>query len=727
MLKLVQNILLPHNSAWSPREVARRRLFVNILVLCIIIAILELGLRSSFYRETPMWLVPFFTIFIATLISLFLARTAKSITRISQFFLFVLTVFLSFYLFGNGLASGATPLLFYALLVTALVLGPRHALACAAYILGVFVWTYLKFHAPGMESPKQIDFAFLLLGSLTTVGICFASWIYNREMTSAVEALKRERQLALAASRAKSDFLANMSHEIRTPMNGVLGMTELLQSTALDEKQKVFAETIYSSGNALLTIINDILDFSKIEAGKLELDPTPFNLEGAVDDIAALLGVPARQKNLELMVRHRPNLPAGVIGDVGRFRQLLTNLVGNALKFTHAGSVLIDVQCKDIKEGIADIKIDVVDTGIGIAEEKFERIFEQFTQAEESTTRTFGGTGLGLSITKSLVEAMGGSISATSKLGYGSTFTIELALPVDEGRISQKKSKPLKLDNIEILIVDDNEVNRSILDELVRSWGGTPVIAEGGAEALSLLRDRKAAGAQIPIALLDYHMPEMNGLTLARSIRRDPAFSDTQMIILSSVDSEALMSSFREVGVADIMTKPVRGAMLRDLVARRLGALPAAPAEHNRSRSPANDSPADEKINSVNGLSILVAEDNEVNRQVVFSMLNKPERDISFAENGKIAFEMAKKSRFDLIFMDISMPVMDGVESATAIRSFEVASERDPTPIIALTAHAIAGDRDRFLEGDIDDYIGKPVRIDDLETMIEKWVKRVKA
>ncbi|GAB4522877.1 MAG: hypothetical protein Tsb0010_07070 [Parvularculaceae bacterium] len=549
-----------------------------------------------------------------------------------------------------------------------------------------------------------------LASSLAALG-----YAYIQQHRAKIELAKRERE-AQAASRAKSEFLANMSHEIRTPMNGVLGMAQLLRQTDLTQKQAMYAETIYNSGAALLTIINDILDFSKIEAGKLELDPAPFNLAEAVEDVAILLGPTAREKGLELITRCDPGAPEQVVGDAGRFRQVLTNLIGNALKFTHEGYVLVEMRT-EIEDGLAQLRLEVADTGIGIPEDKIDRIFDQFTQAEATTTKRFGGTGLGLSISKGIIEAMGGRIGVDSKLGEGSVFWAEFTLPVSDAA-PNAPAAPVKLDNIPILIVDDLEVNRRILLEQFANWGAAPIAAESGERALQRLREAAEAEAPVPLVVTDFHMPEMDGLALLQRIRSDDLIKDAKVIVLASVDDKETASAFKALGVAAYLQKPARSAELRM-------ALYAAIANHNLAamKELARGGPliADSGA-AVAPPRVLVAEDNHVNRVVLENMLEGVDCDLIFAADGKEAYELFKGERPQLILMDVSMPVMDGVEATKAIRSHEHRAGWTQTPIIALTAHTLEGARDAYLECGMNDYLAKPLDKSAVQAMLAKWL-----
>ena len=574
----------------------------------------------------------------------------------------------------------------------------------------------------------------LILGSLLIVGAVIFRPM-EKTIVSAHDAAIAQQQKAELADRAKSEFLANMSHEIRTPMNGVMGMAELLAKTDLDSKQKMFTDIIVKSGHALVTIINDILDFSKIDSGQVELDPQPFRLVEAVEDVATLVATKVTEKDLELAVRMQPGLPDMYIGDVGRIRQIVTNLVGNAVKFTDHGHVLVDIsgRLKEADSGTsAALLVKVEDSGIGIPKEKAEAIFEKFSQVDQSSTRAHEGTGLGLTISKMLVEMMGGEIGCESEPGRGSTFWFTLPLPV-HGMPVSTKPVPVDVTGARVLVVDDNEINRSILLEQFGSWGFDCSAAASGSEGMTVLRRAAEVGRPVELLILDYQMPRMDGAQVAAAIREDGKTSDTPIIMLTSVDISSESRTFREIGIQGHLVKPARAsdlletsiAVLQDAYANRsvgpgsgFVTQPALPGMGAATVRSVEDLHRPAKT-GVTGLTILVAEDNEVNQIVVEQILAETGHSYIIVENGALAVERFKSAVPDLVLMDISMPEMNGLEATAEIRKYE--AERGlHIPIVGLTAHALKGDEDMCLDAGMDDYLPKPISVDALTQAVSR-------
>jgi len=528
--------------------------------------------------------------------------------------------------------------------------------------------------------------------------------------------LKESKRAAENANKAKSEFLANMSHEIRTPMNGVLGMAEVLSRTDLDQRQAGYVDIITKSGSALIDIINDILDFSKFEAGKLELDPMPFNLKSSIEDVATLMSSAADEKNLELIFRYSPKLPEGVIGDAGRIRQIITNLVGNALKFTDQGYVLIDID-GEVKDGNAELNIKIVDTGIGIEEEKILRVFEKFEQADNSSTRLYGGTGLGLAITKRLVELMGGGIGAESEFAQGSTFWIDLTLPVDQSEpapvIDAVENK-----NLKVLVVDDIEVNQQILNEQLVSWSMLPHCVDSGQQALAALHAAKAEGAAFDIAILDCQMPEMDGKELAKRIKQDTDIADVLLIMLTSIGAEGDARKMRDIGIMEYLVKPARSSAVFDAITTTM--MHARGKDWSDKENLVSEEELSQEIAKM--YRLLLAEDNEVNQRVIEQMLLDTPYELEIVGNGHKAVNSFRDQKPHLILMDVSMPELDGYEATRAIRQIEEQEQLERTPIIALTAHVLDGDRLRCTQAGMDDYLPKPVKMADLKEAVEKWL-----
>ncbi len=531
---------------------------------------------------------------------------------------------------------------------------------------------------------------------------------FARRLGRTQHELEEARDEAVELAEAKSEFLARMSHEIRTPMNGVLGMTELLNNTALNMKQQRFVKTIYESAEALLTIINDILDFSKMEAGKLRLEAIDLDLRSVVEETLDTLADEAHRKGIELIAVLPPGMPTAVRSDPIRLRQVLMNLVGNAVKFTEDGEVAVRLASRPVDNGMLEIAVDIVDTGIGIPAEKQQAIFDAFTQEDGSTTRLYGGTGLGLAISQQIIDLMGGELRVRSSPGGGSTFSFTLRLEAASHPVASKSAGTDCIAGKRVLIVDDNATNREILELHLASWRAFTDSASGATEAMQILEAAVSDGRLHDVAILDMHMPLTDGLGLVRRIRANPALQNLRLIILSSVAAPANDVTLRELCIAGQLTKPVRQSELYDAIISVIGdgsvTTPHLPARRREMRS-------------LRG-SILLAEDNAVNQAVAVGMLETLGITVSVARNGVEAVEYAKQSEFDAILMDCQMPDLDGFAATAVIRDHEARTQRPPAPIIAVTANALKGDREKCLAAGMDDYLSKPFTIEQLHAVL---------
>ena len=536
------------------------------------------------------------------------------------------------------------------------------------------------------------------------------------ELTQQAEQLAEAHREAQAGSRAKSAFLATMSHEIRTPMNGILGMTDLLLTTELTTRQRHFADTVRSSGQALLTIINDILDLSKVEAGKLELDSIEFDLHETVEETVELLAEHAQKKGLALMYLVGDDIPSAVRGDPTRLRQILTNLIGNAIKFTERGEVVVRVVALKQDEESVWVRCEVSDTGIGIAPEDRSRLFTVFSQGDGSTTRKYGGTGLGLSIAKRLALMMDGDIGVESTPGVGSSFWFTARLATCAASPQPGPGTRRALAGVRVLIVDGNDTNRAILGQQVGSWGMLTDGAGNGQCALEALRLAATEGVPFDMGLLDRHLPDMDGLELARTMKADPTLAAMSLVMLAPAGLWGDETEARQAGVAGYLCKPVRRSVLYNALVSLIH--PSAEVSAVTPRS----SPELVPDPSLEGRYILLAEDNIVNQEVALAILTNLGCRVEVAADGRAVLEALEQATFDAILMDCQMPELDGFETTRLIREREAARGQAPLPIIALTAHALSADREHCLNAGMDDYLSKPFTEEQLRAVLTLWL-----
>ncbi len=557
--------------------------------------------------------------------------------------------------------------------------------------------------------------------------LMFAWWRVGKGLILREEETARLQLQATSANRAKSDFLANISHEIRTPLNGMMGLLGLLEQTPLNQRQAEYVDTIKKSSDQLMIVINDVLDIAKIEAGQLALEPISFDIALTTSDVIEAFSFQARQKGLELLVRYRPGLPVRVIGDPGRYRQILTNLIGNAIKFTSQGYIFVDMDREQQTDTHCVFKIAVTDTGIGIPLDRQPQLFERFTQADTSTTRKFGGTGLGLAITNELVRLMNGTIGIHSIPGNGSTFTFTLNMELDTTPLPAGKVKLPDVSHLNgkwVLIVDDMSLNRHILSEMMKGYGIHVLEASTYDEALAVAKK----APQLDLAIIDNILPGSNGLLIGRDLKK--IRPETQLALHTGVGQRGDASRFKELGFAAYILKPYTPQEFLEMLLVLLGraANPHPLFEGLLTRHVIRElrdygtRTAEIPTSEVSYGNVLVVEDDEVNQHVIREILTQVGAKVTIARNGLEGLEVAKAKAYDLILMDMNMPEMNGPESAAAIRLFEMEEGRIPVPIVALTANAMKEHRDLCLESGMNDYLTKPVTIDKLKKILDKWL-----
>jgi two-component system, sensor histidine kinase and response regulator len=607
--------------------------------------------------------------------------------------------------------SEALLLYYLAVFMGALGEDLRKSVGVAAVLAVLYAGLHLNKQETFVTNPELLLKIPLFFVTSISTGYLVQEIRVNSRQRAELREMQKAKELAEAAARVKSEFLAHMSHEIRTPMNAIIGMTDLTLDTDLSSEQREYLGMIKASGDSLLTVINDILDFSKIEAGKLNLDAIEFDLRDSLEETIRMFALRAQQKGLELVCDVRPDVPQVVRGDPTRLRQIVVNLVGNAIKFTERGEVVLRVELNALNQGDNELHFSIQDTGIGISPEKQKLIFEAFAQGDNSSARKYGGTGLGLTISSRLVEMMRGRIWVESKLGHGSTFHFTTCLGVVNRVTTLSLAEPVRLADLPVLVVDDNASNRRFLEEVLTRWGMRPTSVDSGKGALESLRRAGDSGQPFPLVLTDAQMPGMDGFKLADLIRQNSQTSGTPIVMLASGGQPGDAARCRESGIAAYLAKPVRQAELREAISQVL----SPESRQNKTTLVTRHSLREGKAAA---LRILLAEDNIVNQTLAKRLLEKYGHTVVVTGSGREALAAVEQQSFDLVLMDVHMPDMDGLEATSAIREKERVT-RTHLPIIAMTACAMKGDRDRCLQAGMDGYVSKPIHAQELLEAIE--------